>query len=242
MSSQKILLEIPVFSVSDAINAVTFGADRLELCTSYLEGGLTPGPGLFRFIKEKESVPVFVMIRPRAGDFFYSSEDIDVMKMEIDLFTQLGADGFVFGILNEDRSVHKEACKTLVNVAGGKPCTFHRAFDETDDPFAALDGIKECGFARILTSGHHPTVSEGLHMLTKLLLQAGSEITIMPGGGLQPQHIKQLNRDGLLREIHASCRQKNRSTEKVKDSVSSINKQLIDQFKKETDDIRKGRV
>lgn len=233
MNSKKIDLEIPVFSVQDALQATTYGADRLELCTSYLEGGLTPGPGLFRFIKKRESIPVFVMIRPRAGDFFYSPEDIEVMKMEVEQFTQLGADGFVFGILNEDRTVHKKACKTLVDLAGDKPCTFHRAFDETTDPFIALDVIKECGFARILTSGHHSTVSKGLSVLKKLMIKADREITIMPGGGLKPQHVKQLNGDGLLKEIHASCRRKNRSTKKENNSVSFIDRELIEQFKQE---------
>lgn len=224
------ILEIPVFSVDDALVAVQYGAGRLELCTSYLEGGLTPGPGLLNYVKQKVSVPVFVMIRPRAGNFFYSADDIRVMKEEIRIFSDLGADGFVFGVLNRYRTVDMEACKELVSLAGNLPCTFHRAFDEVADPEKALQDIVECGFVRILTSGHPENVDSGRARLKLLLKRAENQITIIPGGGLRPGHLKELYSNGLLKEVHASCRINGGADGDTSQGDSAINPCLINRF------------
>ena len=200
------ILEVPVFTPEAALVADKAGADRLELCSSYAEGGETPGAGLFSMIKKSVSIPVFVMIRPRGGDFVYNPFELEVMQEEIKVLSSLGADGFVFGILNEDGTVHEDACRNLVEIAGNKPSTFHRAFDQTRDPHQAMEVIIRCGFKRILTSGTKQSVGEGIDILKGLMDRASDRIIIMPGGGMKPDYLNVLNRDGLLREIHASCK------------------------------------
>ncbi|MCH6199416.1 copper homeostasis protein CutC [Aquiflexum sp. LQ15W] len=203
---EKILLEAPVFTVEAAIKAAEYGIDRLELCSDFGEGGETPSAGMLTFLKEKVDIPIFVMLRPRGGDFVYSSEELYVMKKDIAIFKNLGADGFVFGVLDQDGQVDREACKYLINVAGELPCTFHRAFDITADKKKALNTIIDLGFQRILTSGGENDVSKGLENILELLEMAKDDIIIMPGGGSKPEHVSQLNRNGHLREIHASCK------------------------------------
>lgn len=202
----KILLETPVFTTEAALNAAAHGADRLELCSSFAEGGETPGAGMLAFLKKRVEIPVFVMIRPRGGDFVYTQDEIGVMEKEIELLGQTGADGFVFGCLKPDGAVDKRACKRLVNVAGDKPCTFHRAFDVCSDPETALETVIACGFTRILTSGGANSVAKGLPQILRLMELAEDRIIIMPGGGMKPELVAPLEETGRLREIHASCK------------------------------------
>lgn len=204
---KKILLESPVYTLEAALLAVENGVDRLELCADFGEGGTTPSLGLLKVIKSRVEVPVFVMIRPRGGDFVYSELEIAVMKEDIKSFLSQGADGFVFGILNKAGKVNQADCLQLVQSAEGKPCTFHRAFDVVDDKKVALEEIIQLGFKRILTSGGENSVMEGMPLILDLLMQAKGRIIILPGGGLMLQDIADLNMTGLLNEIHASCKQ-----------------------------------
>ncbi|WP_234567192.1 copper homeostasis protein CutC [Rhodohalobacter sp. 614A] len=204
--AENILLESPVFNIEAALKAYKYGVDRLELCSSYPEGGLTPGAGLFTFLKSKIDIPIFVMIRPRGGNFVYSAEEVEVMKEEIRIFSSLGADGFVFGILDKNGSVQKNPCKELVDLAGEKPCTFHRAFDASADFKKSLDDVIDCGFKRILTSGGKNNVSEGLPVLLELLKKAKDQIIIMPGGGMMPELMEPMRETAYLKEVHASCK------------------------------------
>ncbi|MDO6436567.1 copper homeostasis protein CutC [Cyclobacterium sp. 1_MG-2023] len=204
---KKILLESPVYTLEAALLAVENGVDRLELCADFGEGGTTPSLGLLKVIKSRVEVPVFVMIRPRGGDFVYSELEIAVMKEDIKSFLSQGADGFVFGILNKAGKVNQADCLQLVQSAEGKPCTFHRAFDVVDDKKVALEEIIQLGFKRILTSGGENSVMEGMPLILNLLMQAKGRIIILPGGGLMLQDIADLNMTGLLKEIHASCKQ-----------------------------------
>lgn len=206
-----ILLELPVFSAEAALLAAEYGADRLELCSSVAEGGETPGPGLFTFLKQKLTIPIFVMIRPRGGDFVYSEDEIGVMMAEIRIFSSLGADGFVFGVLTPDGDVDKEACKRLVQQAGSKPCTFHRAIDACKNIDQALEDVIECGFERVLTSGGKNSVGEGVDVIIQLLKQSGDRIIVMPGGGMKPELVEPLRKSGFLKEIHAGCKKLRRS-------------------------------
>src|SRR6056297_865315 len=233
MSDQSISLEIPVFSADDAATAARYGADRLELCASYSEGGLTPGTGLLKVVKQYVDIPVFVMLRPVGGQFYYSKLDLEVMAEELKVLKSFGADGFVFGILKSDQTVNMEACDKLINLAGELPCTFHRAFDEVSDPFKALQEIKELGFKRILTSGQQPGVGQGIELLNDLLNLAGDDIIIMPGGGMKPEFINPLNQSGRLKEIHASCRKKGETDNESVQKRSMIDETLVTQFKKE---------
>lgn len=206
MDQEKLLLESPVFSIETALKAEEFGVDRIELCSSFREGGETPGAGMLRFLKERLSIPIFVMIRPRGGDFFYSDNELSAMEKEIEILDSIGADGFVFGVLNRNGSVNSSACKKLVKKAGSKTCTFHRAIDVSRNPVEAMDEIIQCGFKRILTSGGEDTVEKGLPILLKMLEKAGDDIIIMPGGGMEPGLIEPLRKSNKLKEVHASCK------------------------------------
>ena len=241
-----ILLECPVFSVDAALLAAEYGADRLELCSSVSEGGETPGPGLFKYLKRTLSIPIFVMIRPRGGDFVYSMTEIEVMQEEIDFFSSLGADGFVFGVLKSDGSVHSEACKKLVQCAGSIPCTFHRAMDASKNIYQSLEDIIECGFKRVLTSGGKNSVGEGLEVITELLSLAKDRIIVIPGGGMKPEFIEPFRKTGFLKEIHAGCKKVKQSdnqyhksdvhftsTPLEPNSSLSVDRNLMNEFKKQ---------
>ena len=206
-----ILLETPVFNLEAALKADELGVDRIELCSSFAEGGETPGAGMLSYIKENTGIPVFVMIRPRGGDFIYSREEIEVMQRELELLKDIGADGFVFGALKINGDVDSESCKKLLTMAGDLPCTFHRAFDVCRNQEEALEQIIDCGFSRILTSGGEESVEKGLDQIKKIMKQAGKRIIIMPGGGMKPEFIAPLRETGLLREVHASCKRYRKS-------------------------------
>ncbi|MCE7057445.1 copper homeostasis protein CutC [Algoriphagus sp. AGSA1] len=201
-----VALESPVFNVEAALDAAEFGVDRLELCANFPEGGETPSGGMLKFLKTEIDIPVFVMIRPRGGDFAYSRKELMVMKRDIELLGELGADGFVFGVLDTHGMVDSESCDSLLRAASGKPCTFHRAFDVSADYFDSLEKIISCGFDRILTSGGKNSVTEGLETLKGLMLKAQNRISIMPGGGTKPEHVTELKKTGYLKEVHASCK------------------------------------
>lgn len=203
---EKIILEAPVFNLQGALEAAKFGIDRLELCANFPEGGETPSAGMLRYLKGEIDIPVFVMIRPRGGDFVYSEKELLVMKQDIQLLGDLGADGFVFGVLDEKGKVNMQANEFLRRAAGDKPCTFHRAFDASSDLYKSLEAIIQLGFDRILTSGGKNTLSDGLEVITQLLEVAKDRIVIMPGGGTKSEHIPQLKKTGWLREVHASCK------------------------------------
>lgn len=202
----KVILESPVFNVEAALDAAEYGVDRLELCANFPEGGETPSAGMLKFLKTEIDIPVFVMIRPRGGDFAYSQKELMVMKRDIELLGELGADGFVFGVLDKQGLVDTDSCKSLLRAASGKPCTFHRAFDVSADYFDSLEKIISCGFARVLTSGGKNSVTEGMDLLKELLVKGGNRISIMPGGGTKPEHVSELGKTGFLKEIHASCK------------------------------------
>ena len=129
------------------------GAHRIELCDNPSEGGTTPSYGFIKAAREKLSIELFVMVRPRGGDFFYSGDEFEIMKEDIKMCRQLGCDGIVIGLLKKDGSVDKKRCRELVVLAYPLGVTFHRAFDRTKDPFRALEDIIETGCERILTSG-----------------------------------------------------------------------------------------
>jgi copper homeostasis protein len=200
------ILEAPVFTVEAALKAAAYGVHRLELCSDFGEGGETPSVGTLSFLKEKIGIPIFVMIRPRGGDFVYTTEELDVMRRDIRILKSFGADGFVFGVLDQDGRVDLKACRLLLDQAEGLPCTFHRAFDICRNKEEAIETLISLGFKRILTSGGENTVSAGLSNILKYLDQAAGRIIIMPGGGLKVEYIGPLKVSGQLNEIHASCK------------------------------------
>ncbi|EAZ80621.1 copper homeostasis protein CutC [Algoriphagus machipongonensis] len=202
----KVTLEAPVFSVEAALEAADFGIDRLELCANFPEGGETPSAGMLKFLRSEIDIPIFVMIRPRGGDFAYSQKELMVMKRDIELLGELGADGFVFGVLDTEGEVNTAACESLIRTASGKPCTFHRAFDALSNQFDSLETIISLGFDRILTSGGKNSVSEGFSRIQDLMEIAQDRISIMPGGGSKPEHVTSLSKIPYFKDIHASCK------------------------------------
>jgi len=198
-------LEIACFNAESALIAQQGGADRIELCHNIKEGGTTPNLEITKQTLEKVTIPLYVMIRPRGGNFVYSEEEFQQMKNEIRQFKTLGVNGFVFGILNHDRTVNAKQNAELVAMAKPLPCTFHRAFDAVTDVLLSLEDIIQCGFSTILTSGTMPNVVEGITVLQQLVDKANNRITIMPGGGLRSTNINLIQKQTNAGFYHSSA-------------------------------------
>jgi copper homeostasis protein len=197
------LLEISVETAEAAAAAERGGAQRIELCADLNLGGLTPSDELMRRVRELVRVPIFAMIRPRAGDFVYSPEEIAQMHSGIAAAKQAEMDGIVLGVLTAERSVDVERTRELVKLAEPLPVTFHRAFDEVADMGAALEAVVEMGASRILTSGGAPTAPQGLSALAKMVAAAGNRIKIVPGSGVNPSNILEVMQRTQAREFHS---------------------------------------
>lgn len=198
-------LEIACFNAQSAVIAQQSGADRIELCDKIKEGGTTPDFEITRQTRERLTIPLYVMIRPRGGNFVYSEEEIQQMKSEIQRFKTIGVDGFVFGILNDDKTINVPQNSELVEFAKPFPCTFHRAFDEVQNVFESLEAVIQCGFSTLLTSGTMPNVIEGISVLQQLVVKAKNRITIMPGGGLRSGNIKIIQQQTNAGFYHSSA-------------------------------------
>lgn len=203
---KKIQLEINSYSVQSVINAQNGGAHRVELCDNFPEGGTTPSYGTILLAREKLDIRLFVIIRPRGGDFLYSNIEFDIMKKDIEICKKLGVDGVVIGILNADGTIDKQRTRELVNLARPMGVTFHRAFDMTRDPWEALEDLIETGVDRILTSGQERTCILGKELIKKLVEKAGDRIIIMPGDGLEEDNIEAFARYTGAREFHCTAR------------------------------------
>jgi copper homeostasis protein len=166
------------------------GANRIELCTGIVAGGVTPSMGLFRACKEYTKLPIMAMIRPREGGFCYSHYEFATMVQEVDAFKEAGAYGVVFGILMEDGRLDVPRMKFLRERAGPMHAMCHRAFDVTPDPFQALDDLVECGFDRVLSSGQTKEIVAGLPMLSRLMEDAAGRIEVQPCEGIRPENVR----------------------------------------------------
>jgi copper homeostasis protein len=202
---EKKFIEVVASSVHSCIEAERGGAGRIELCTALATAGLTPGPALLEEVKKYVSIPVFVMIRPREGDFCYDNREIDLIKREIEILQQHGADGFVFGLLNEQNCIDIARTRMLVEFCRPYPVTFHRAIDCTPDPVSAVQEVIETGCNRILTSGGAPTGPEGINTIRAMNERSVGKITIMPGGGIRPDTFSKVLTRGI-HEYHLSGR------------------------------------
>jgi len=199
-------LEICAYSVQSVLNVQHAGASRVELCASSPEGGLTPSYGIIKQACLKSLIPVHVIIRPRGGDFCYSDLEFETMKDDIICAKELGASGVVFGILTKNGEIDIARNKQLVDLAKPMHLTCHRAFDMTKDPFKALEDVIECGFKRILTSGHEQTAMIGRSLIAKLISVAKDRIEIMPGSGINKSNIKKLIEATGAISFHCSAR------------------------------------
>jgi len=205
------LVEICVDSVESATVAEAAGAGRVELCSALSEGGVTPSAGLIESVRRNIGIKVHVLIRPRGGDFFYSDGDFSVMRRDIDIAGEYGADGIVTGILNTDGTVDVDRTALLTEYAAPMSVTFHRAFDLCRDPRQALTDIIAAGAARVLTSGQAKTAIEGAALIKTLGTEAAGRISIMPGGGIDEYNIALLAATTGAREYHLSGRRQKES-------------------------------
>lgn len=200
----KKLLEICTGDPEGVIAAIEGGVDRVELCSALSEGGLTPSIGMIRY--SSKLIPTNVLIRPRPGDFIYTSGELEVMAEDIREAVKAGARGIVTGVLTTDGNVDVEACRKIMTGAEGLENTFHRAFDLTADPFRALEEIIGLGFRRILTSGQEATALEGAGLLAELHRRARGRIKILAGAGVNPGNATEILRLSGADELHASAR------------------------------------
>ncbi|MFQ9514414.1 MAG: copper homeostasis protein CutC [Eubacterium sp.] len=186
------ILEACIDSVESAIAAARGGADRFELCSNLIIGGTTPSGALIKEIRKVTNIPIRVLIRPRFGDFCYTDYEFAIMNEEVKKFRQLGADGVVIGILNPDGQLDMDRMKTLIEQAGDMHVTLHRAFDVCRNPYDVLEQSKVLGIDTILTSGQENHCMEGKELLKKLVQQAGDDVEIMIGSGVNAEVISQL--------------------------------------------------
>lgn len=200
-------LEICAGDIRSVRAAAMGGAARVELCSALSEGGLTPSYGLIKEALKERGMKVNVLIRPRAGDFVYNKEELAVMKADILMARQLGANGVVFGCLTPQGKVDMTACRSLMDAAEGMSTTFHRAFDLVADPFEALENVITLGFDRILTSGLRSTALSGAKTLKALIDKADGRIVIMPGAGINRENCAEIMRLTGAHELHASARE-----------------------------------
>jgi copper homeostasis protein len=196
-------LEISVETVEGAAAAERGGAERIELCGELNAGGVTPDVQLMRRVREMVRIPVFAMIRPRAGDFVYSDAEIAEMKRDIAAAKELSMDGVVLGILTREQRVDVERTRELVEFARPLPVTYHRAFDEIARLHEALEDVIQTGAKRILTSGGAKGALEGSVVLAELIEAAGERIIIVPGAGISSVNVVAVARRTRAREFHS---------------------------------------
>ena len=186
------ILECCVDSVESAIEAQKGGADRVELCSALVIGGLSPSVALFQKVKEAIDIKVHVLLRPRFGDFCYTDYEHDILKEEVKMFRELGADGVVIGTLKPDGTLNLEQMKELITEAGEMSITLHRAFDMCENPLKTLEEAKVLGINTILTSGQKNSCIYGSDLLAELVEKSNNEIDILIGGGVDASIIKEL--------------------------------------------------
>ena len=191
------MLEICVDSLASARAAIAGGADRIELCSALLAGGLTPYTALLRQLREESEIPVRCLMRPRAGDFLYTAEELEMLRQQILELKAAGSSGFVIGCLTPEGDLDAEAMKPLIDAAGGMGLTLHRCIDVSRDPLATYGKAKALGIDTVLTSGAAPSCLRGQDMLRQLL-QLRDEIggpEVLIGAGVTEGVIRQLRQN-----------------------------------------------
>jgi copper homeostasis protein len=206
-----VILEIAANSVASALAAQEGGAGRVELCTALELGGLTPSYAQIALAREKLTIPLYVLIRPRAGDFLYNDLECETMLRDIEACAKVGCDGVVLGVLDADGHVDMPRCRSMISVAGNMGVTFHRAFDLTRDPLAALEDVLELGCERVLTSGAHASAIDGAGLIRQLMYVAAGRIVVMPGAGVNVGNIGELMAMTGASEFHASAKRQRSS-------------------------------
>jgi copper homeostasis protein len=206
MDDRSPVLEIAANSLASALAAQEGGANRIELCAALEVGGLTPSYAQIALTRERVRIPIYVLIRPRTGDFVYSDGEFETMQRDIEACVSLGCEGIVIGALDESGAVDAKRCRALIAAAGGRGVTFHRAFDMSRDPETALEHIIALRCERVLTSGAQADAFAGASLIATLVAQAAGRISVMPGAGVNAQNIASLRALTGAREFHASAK------------------------------------
>ena len=218
---ENIILEVCAFNIQSCIIAEQVGAVRAELCDNPTEGGTTPSYGAIRQTREKISIQLYPIIRPRAGDYLYDDNEFAIIRKDIEICKQLGCDGISVGIQKQNGEIDIDRLKQIVQWAYPMGVTCNRVFDRTPDPFKSLEDIISCGCERILTSGQKSAAPDATEILSRLVTQADERIIIMPGAGVKSTNIEKLIRETGAREFHTSAR-------KIAESVSHQNPDILD--------------
>lgn len=197
-------LEICANSYQSAINAQKAGADRIELCSELSVGGITPSYGLLKKISENITIPVHVLIRPRSGNFYYSTIEFEQIKKDIKICKEFGFNGIVSGVLNEDNSIDILRTKDLITISKPLSFTFHRAFDCAENPKKALLELIDMGIDRVLTSGLEEKAENGIELLIDLQERAKDNLIILPASGINQKNVHLFKKFGF-KEIHSSA-------------------------------------
>jgi copper homeostasis protein len=197
------LFESCIDSSEAAVASAHGGAGRVELCARLDVGGTTPDASLIAAAVATVAVPVFVMIRPRGGDFVYGRDEIAAMEADIAAARAAGAHGLVFGALRADATIDVDVMRRLIDRARPLPVTCHKAIDAARDPFEALDALLALGVERVLTSGGAETAAAGAATIARMVAQAGDALVVMAGGGIRAHNVSALVRATRVREVHA---------------------------------------
>lgn len=199
-----IIKEACVGNYKEAKKAYELGAHRIELCDNLEEGGTTPSYGTILLAKEKLDLDIFVIVRPRGGNYFYTEDEILIMEKDIELCKKAKVDGVVFGVLTEDNKINEDINKRLIEKAEGLDITFHMAFDQVEDSKAAIDTLIELGVDRVLTKGGKVSALKNMEVLKELIEYAGEDIIILPGGGVTKDNYKELVKETEAKEVHGT--------------------------------------
>jgi len=218
----KAVLEVCAFHIDSCIIAERCGALRVELCDNPIEGGTTPSYGTIKQVREKISIKLYPLLRPRSGNYFYSDEEFDILKEDIEICKQLECDGISVGVSKINAEIDIERLKRIVEWAGPMGVTCNRVFDCSPDPFKALEDIIDCGCERVLTSGQKSTANDAADLLKQLVQQADGRIIIMPGAGVNSSNILNLKNTSGAMEFHSSARKI------APNPVTYINKEVSD--------------
>ena len=222
MNNNKAVLEVCAFHPESCLIAERAGAVRVELCDNPIEGGTTPSYGTIKLVRDKISILLYPIIRPRSGNYFYSDDEFAIIKYDIDRCRELGCEGISVGISKINSEVDTERLKRIVEWAGPMRVTCNRVFDCAPDPFKALEDIISCGCERVLTSGQKSAAPDAAGLLEQLVEKAGDRIIIMPGAGVNSSNIATLKNKTGAKEFHASARKK------APNNVTYINKEVND--------------
>lgn len=202
--SPRIVIEVAVETPEDAAFAEGGGADRLELCSALDLGGLTPTLGTFFEVAAVRQLPIFVMIRPRGGDFVYTASEFRVMARDLETFLPYRPAGFVFGILKANGRIDVDRSGELLQRANGLPCVFHRAFDRTPDLTQSLEDLVVLGFRRVLTSGREATAIAGSKVIAATVTQAAGRVEVLPCGQIRAKTVAEVVRVTKCDQVHGS--------------------------------------